>query len=104
MSPLAAQARKRLQPLLFFERLAHDRRRRRTLTRPFGPPSPRGRGAGGEGGFKRLGEPEIEHLGGALPCDLDVGGLQVTMDDATLVRVFQRFSDLPGDVERFIKL
>ena len=49
---------------------------------------------------KRLREPEVEHLDVAVRRDLDVGGLQVAVDDALLVRRFERLGDLPGDGER----
>ena len=34
---------------------------------------------------------------------LDVGGLQVAMDDALLVRGFERLGDLPRDRQRFVE-
>lgn len=46
---------------------------------------------------ERLGEPEVEHLDGAVIADLDVGGLQVAVDDALLVRRLERVGDLPAD-------
>ena len=41
-----------------------------------------------------LGESEVQHLHGAVGSDLDVGGLQVAMDDAQVVRGCQRVGDL----------
>ena len=43
------------------------------------------------GGF---GEAEVEDLDGAVGRDLDVGGLEVAVDDALLVRRFQPVGDL----------
>ena len=34
---------------------------------------------------------------------LDVGGLEIAVDDALLVRGFERFGDLLGDRQRFVK-
>ena len=45
-------------------------------------------------------EPEIQHLHIAVRGDLDIGGLQIAMNDPLLVGGFQRFSDLPGDLQR----
>ena len=47
--------------------------------------------------LERLGEPEVEHLDPALGRDLDVGGLQVAVDDAVLVRLLERLRDLERD-------
>ena len=52
--------------------------------------------------IERLGEPEVENLHGAVSPDLDVRGLQITMNDALFVSGLQCFSDLPRDGERFI--
>ena len=38
----------------------------------------------------RLGEAEIQHLDRAVGSDLDVGGLEIAMDDALFVRGFER--------------
>ena len=51
-------------------------------------------------GAQRLGEAEVEHLDGAVVADLDVGGLEVAMDDALLVRGLERLGDLAGDGQR----
>ena len=48
-------------------------------------------------GSDRLRQTEVEHLHGAVGADLDVGGLQIAMDDALLVRGFERLGDLAGD-------
>ena len=50
----------------------------------------------------RLGEAEVEHLHRAVGADLDVGRLQVAVDDPLLVRRLERFGDLPRDRQRFI--
>ena len=53
----------------------------------------------------RLGElrqPEVQHLHGAVFPHLDVGRLQIAMDDALLVRRFERGGDLPRDRQRFV--
>jgi hypothetical protein len=52
---------------------------------------------------ERLGEPKIEHLHHALRRDLDVGGLQVSVDDAPLVRRLDGFGELPRNVQRFVE-
>ena len=39
----------------------------------------------------RLRQSEVEHLHFAVRSDLDIGGFQVAMNDAALVRGFQRF-------------
>ena len=45
-------------------------------------------------------ETEVEHLDGAVGRDLDVGRLQIAMDDALLVRGFERLGNLTRDRER----
>ena len=50
-----------------------------------------------------LGETEIEHLDGAVWTDLDVGRLEIAMDDALLVRSFERVSYLPCNRERLVQ-
>ena len=50
-----------------------------------------------------LRQSEVEHLHRAVGLDLDVGGLQVAMRDASLVRGFQRVGDLPRDAQSFIE-
>ena len=52
---------------------------------------------------QRFRQPEVEHLDGAVRPDLDVGGLQIAMDDPLLVRRFERVGDLPGDRQRFVE-
>ena len=43
------------------------------------------------------GKAEVEHLDGAVGTELDVGRLQVAVDDALLVGCVKRIGDLPGD-------
>ena len=50
-----------------------------------------------------LRETEVQHLDGAVVGDLDVGGFQIAMDDAALVRRFERIGDLPRDGDRFVE-
>ena len=52
--------------------------------------------------LQRLRQSEVQHLHDAIGSQLDVGGLQVAVDDALLVRGFEGFGDLLGDGERFI--
>ena len=47
-----------------------------------------------------LREPEVEDLDGAVGSDLDVGRLEVAMDDALFVGCLQRVGDLARDGER----
>jgi hypothetical protein len=48
----------------------------------------------------KLREAEVEDLHDAGRRDLDVGRLQVAMNNPLFVRCLQRFSDLSGDRER----
>ena len=50
----------------------------------------------------RLGETEVEHLDRAVGSDLDVRGFQVAVNDALLVRGFERRGNLPCDGERLV--
>ena len=47
-----------------------------------------------------LGESKVEHLHNARSGDLDVGRFQIAVNDAVLVRRFERFGDLMRDVQR----
>ena len=47
--------------------------------------------------FQCFGETEVQHFHDAVRPDLDVGGLQIAMDDALLVSGFQRFGDFSRD-------
>ena len=53
-------------------------------------------------GIKSLGQPKVQHLHHAVFPHLDVGGFQIPMNDALLVRRFQGVCDLLGDGQRFI--
>ncbi len=48
-------------------------------------------------GLPRLGKPEVEHLDRAVGAELDVGGFEIAVDDARLVRCLERLGDLEGD-------
>ena len=50
----------------------------------------------------RFRQAEVEHLHRAVGADLDVRGFQVAMDDALLVRRFQRLGNLLRDRQRFV--
>ena len=47
-----------------------------------------------------LGEAEIEHLDHAVGTNLDVGGLQIAMDDALVVGGFDGIGNPPRDRQR----
>ena len=47
--------------------------------------------------LRRLGDAEVEHLDRAVGSDLDVRRLEIAMDDAPLVRGFERIGDLSRD-------
>ena len=47
-------------------------------------------------------EPEIQDLHFPIRRQLNVGRLQVTMDDSLFMRRFQRFANLPRNVQRFL--
>jgi hypothetical protein len=51
------------------------------------------------GAFSRA-RAEVEDLHDAVRRDLDVGGLQIAMDDASLVRGIERIGDLARDGQR----
>ena len=52
--------------------------------------------------FERLRQPKVQHLHRAVVLDLDVGGLQVAVDDPLLVRRLQRIGDLFRDRQRLV--
>ena len=56
--------------------------------------------AGARSSFGQLGETEVEDLDAAVDGDEDVLWLQVTMDDALLVRGGQAMRDLNGVLDR----
>ncbi len=51
---------------------------------------------------ERFGETKVQHLHRAVLTQLDVRGLEIAMDDALLVRRFERFGDLSCDPQRFV--
>jgi hypothetical protein len=53
-------------------------------------------------GIDRLSEAEIEHLHGAVVAHLDIGGLQIAVNDAALVSLFDGVRDLARDAERLL--
>ena len=53
-------------------------------------------------GLERLGQAEVEHLDGPIRAQLDVGRLQIAMDDALLVRGLQGVGDLSRDIDRLV--
>ena len=53
-------------------------------------------------GLHRLRQAEVQHLHRAVLANLDVGGLQIAMDDPLLVRGFERLGDLLRDRQRFV--
>jgi hypothetical protein len=54
------------------------------------------------GAFDGLGEAEIENFDLATGSEKDVGGLEVSMDDALVVSGFEGFGDLDGDGDDFV--
>ena len=54
-------------------------------------------------GSSRLRQAEVEHLHRAVVPHLDVGGLQVAVDDPLLVRGFERIGDLLRDRQRLVE-
>ena len=57
------------------------------------------------GGFQRhLGQSKIEDLGVAALGDEDVGGLDVTVDDALAMRRVQRIGDLDGNGQQEVRI
>jgi hypothetical protein len=48
----------------------------------------------------RFREAKVEHLDGTCAGHLDIGWLEIAMDDAFLVRGLERLGDLPRDLER----
>ena len=49
-----------------------------------------------------LGQAKVQHLHGPVRPQLDVGRLQIPVDDALFVRGFQRLRDLLGDRQRLV--
>ena len=52
--------------------------------------------------LERLRQTEVQHLHHAVGAHFDVGGLEIAMDDALLVRGFEGFGDLLRDRKRLI--
>ena len=48
-------------------------------------------------------ETEVEHFHGAVGADLDVGRLEIAMDDALLMRRLERLRDLLRDRQRLVE-
>src|SRR5262245_28926697 len=53
--------------------------------------------------LQRLGKTKVENFYFPVRSDLYIGGLQVTMDDSSLMRGFKRFTNLPCDTERIVE-
>jgi hypothetical protein len=60
---------------------------------------------GGEGGSRthRFRQPEIEHLDDAVAAQLDIGRLQVAMDDPMVMSGVERVGDLTRNPQRFVE-
>jgi hypothetical protein len=52
---------------------------------------------------EHLREPEVEHFHGAVVPDLDVGRLEVAVNDAALMSRMECLDDLPGDRKRLVE-
>jgi hypothetical protein len=50
----------------------------------------------------RLGQAEVQHLHRAVGRQLDVGGLEIAMDDSGFVGLLERGRHLCGNLDRFI--
>ena len=59
--------------------------------------------AGQPSRIHRLRQPEVEHLDDSVRADLDVGRLEVAVDDPVLVRRFERLGDLFRDRQRLLE-
>ena len=51
----------------------------------------------------RLRQSEVQHLHCAIGSHLDVGRLQIAVDDAVIVGSFERLGDLAGDAEHLVQ-
>ena len=61
-----------------------------------------GSGADDAVGVDRFGEAEVEDFDGAVRAQLDVGRLQVAVDDADLVRRLERLGNLAREGQRLV--
>ena len=52
---------------------------------------------------ERLRQAEVQHFHCAIRSELDVRRLEIAMNNPTLVRRFERFSDLHGDRQRLVQ-
>ena len=57
-----------------------------------------------DGRFHCFRQPEIQNLYEAFGCDLDVGGLQVPVDDVLLVRRFDAIDELLNDRQSILEV
>ena len=59
----------------------------------------------GRGGFflEGFGQAEVQGLDLAFRRYLDIGGLQIAVDDAFFVGCFEAFGDLAADIQSFIE-
>ena len=53
--------------------------------------------------LERFREPEVQHLHHPVGPQLDVGRLQIAVNDALLVCDLERFRDLPRDRQCFVE-
>ena len=60
-------------------------------------------GLGAWGLGNGFGQSKVEDLDGTVRAHLDVGGLEVAVNDAEVVRGFQRLRDLPRDRQCFVE-
>ena len=51
----------------------------------------------------RLGETKVEDFHDAIRGDLDIGGLQIAVDDSLFVRRLERVCNLPRYGQRFVE-
>ena len=54
-------------------------------------------------GLERFCQTEVQHLDRAVRSHFDVGGFEVAMDDAVLMRGVEGVGDLSGDRQRFVE-
>ena len=61
-----------------------------------------GVGQAARAGIDRLGQTEVENLDRAVRSQLDVGRLQIPVNDAGVVRGFKRLGNLAGNGDGFV--